>query len=240
MGSKLVRPEPLYLQAYNQLKKDILCGNLKPGARLTDQQLAEWLGISRTPVREAVRILCKEGLLLSESGNVTVYQPTLEDISQVYLLRASVESMAASIIAVKDNRQHIVKALNSLIEKSIDASEKDDLKVVQDINREFHTCLIEMCGLEILQEIYEPLDAKMKVFRIVTLKESLHRKISIEEHKQLTEHILRGDVLACKNIVNRHILSAGQRAIKIFAEMEGLANSELINEINKYIAACLD
>lgn len=240
MGSKLVKAEPLYLQAYDQLKKDILGGNLKPGERLTDQQLAEWLGISRTPVREAVRILCREGLLLSDSGVVKVYQPTLKDITEVYLLRASVESLAASIIAVRENKKEIVEVLEGLIEKSIVASENDELKTVQDLNREFHTCLIDSCNLEILKEIYEPLDAKMKIFRTVTLKKSLHRKISIEEHKQLTDYILKGDVLSCKCIVNRHILSAGKRAIKVFAEMEGLENNQLINETNKYIEALLE
>jgi DNA-binding GntR family transcriptional regulator len=240
VGSKILKAEPLYLQAYNQLKNDIVEGNLKSGERLTDQQLAEWLGISRTPVREAARILCREGLLISENGVVTVYKPTLEDISQVYLLRASVESLATSVIAIKENKKEIVKILENITEKSIDASGSNDYKNVQELNRQFHNSIIEASKLEILKEIYEPLDAKMKIFRSVTLKKNLHRKISIEEHKQLIKYILEGDVLSCKAIAEKHILTAGKRAIKVFAEMEGFENSSYINQIIKYIDAHLE
>jgi len=239
MTGKIIKAEPLYLQAYYQLKNDITDGKLKPGERLTDQQLAEWLGISRTPVREAARILCREGLLLSESGVVTVYKPTLEDISQVYILRASAESLASSIIAIRDNKVEIVNKLGKIIDKSIGASQKNNIRLVQEFNSEFHTSLIRFSGLDILIQIYEPLDVKMKIFRSFSLKKVLHRTISIEEHKQLLGYIIKGDILSCKSLVERHILSAGKRAIHEYAKMEGLDDSNFILETNRYIDAIL-
>ncbi|MEL7567323.1 MAG: GntR family transcriptional regulator [Dehalobacterium sp.] len=238
MAIKL-KNEPLYLQAYYQLKNDITEGNLKPGERLTDQQLAEWLGISRTPVREAARILCSEGLLISENGVVTVYKPSLEDICQVYFIRASAESLAASIIAIKDNKNEIVSHLEKIIDKSISASEENNIRVIQDLNREFHSSLINYSGLDILKQIYEPLDIKMKVFRSFSLKKDFHREISLKEHKELIEYIVKGDVVSCKFILERHILTAGKRAMQEYAKMENSGNSNFIAQTDKYINAIL-
>ncbi|QNB47187.1 FCD domain-containing protein [Thermanaerosceptrum fracticalcis] len=240
MESKIIRAEPLYLQAYNQLKKDITEGNLKSGQRLTDQQLAEWLGISRTPVREAARILCREGLLLYDNGSVSVYTPTLEDIAQVYVLRASLESTAASIVAVKVNKNTITNKLEEIIKDSITASSKNDYVALQKLNREFHRLIIYSSEMQILGEFYEPLDTKMAIFRSRTLKENLPRRISIEEHESLLNFIIKGDVLSCKRAAEKHILSAGKRAIEVYVEQEGLKiSNDLLKTLN-YIDFCLE
>ncbi|MFZ7103099.1 MAG: GntR family transcriptional regulator [Peptococcaceae bacterium] len=240
MSGKLIKAEPLYLQAYYQLKDDITEGNLKPGQRLTDQQLAEWLGISRTPVREAARILCSEGLLKSDSGVVTVYKPSLEDIYQVYFIRASSESLAASVIAIKENKKEIADNLEKIIARSVTAFQENDIRLIQELNREFHNSLINFSGLDILKQIYEPLDVKMKIFRSFSLKKDYHRTISIKEHQELTEYIIKGDVVPCKFIIERHILTAGKRAMQEYAKMEGLDNSDVIVQTNKYIDAILE
>ena len=240
MESKIIRAEPLYLQAYNQLKKDIIEGNLKSGQRLTDQQLAEWLGISRTPVREAARILCREGLLVNDNGIVYVYTPTLEDIAQVYVLRASLESTAASIVAVKVNKNKITNKLEDIIRNSITASVNNDHVALQKLNREFHKHIIYFSEMHILEEFYEPLDTKMAIFRTRTLKETLSRRISIEEHENLLHFITKGDVLSCKRVAEKHILSAGKRAIEVYVEQEGLTISNDLLKTLHYIDFCLE
>ena len=239
MTGKLIKAEPLYLQAYYQLKDDITEGDLKPGERLTDQQLAEWLGISRTPVREAARILCSEGLLKSENGIVTVYKPSLEDICQVYFIRASAESLAASFVAIKDNKNEIVSKIEKIIDKSVKASKENEVRIIQELNREFHTSLINFSGLDILKQIYEPLDVKMKIFRSFSLKKDYNRTISIKEHSELLEYIIKGDVLSCKLVLESHILTAGKRAMQEYAKLEGLDNSDFIVQTDKYIEAIL-
>jgi DNA-binding GntR family transcriptional regulator len=237
MAGKLVKSEPLYLQAYFQLKNDITEGNLKPGRRLTDQQLAEWLGISRTPVREAARMLCSEGLLISENGVVTVYKPSLEDIHQVYFIRASCESLAASIVAIKENKAEIVSHLEEIIDKSFKASNKNNIKLIQELNRDFHSSLINFSGLDLLKQIYEPLDVKMKIFRSFSLKKDYHRTISIKEHRELLEYINDGDAVSSKIILERHILTAAKRLMQEYAKMENIDDFGLIAQVEKNIDA---
>lgn len=237
MAVKL-KNEPLYLQAYGQLKNDITEGNLKPGQRLTDQQLADWLGISRTPVREAARILSSQGLLICENGVVRVYKPSLEDIFQVYLIRASTESLAASILAIKDNKNDIVTHLETIIEKSVSAS-NDNNRLIQDANKEFHSALIDFSGLDILKQIYEPLNVKMEVYRSFSLKKDCHREISIREHKELIDYIIKGDIVSCKFILERHILTAGKRAMEEYAKIEDLGSDDFIIKTSIYIDTLL-
>ncbi|MEW6622428.1 MAG: GntR family transcriptional regulator [Bacillota bacterium] len=235
MASKLTKAAPLYLQAYEQLKIDIIEGKLRPNERLTDKQLADWLGISRTPVREAVRILCAEKLFVNENGNISVYKPTIRDVCQIYLLRASIESLATSIIAIKNNKEEILNKLSPAVNRSIQAAKEGDLKTVQKLNTHFHHSLVHYSDLEALIEAYSPLETRMKIIRSMSLSKDLHRKISVEEHLELINAIAQGNVTACKILAEKHILNAAKRAIKHFVEMEGTKNESIVEETYKYI-----
>lgn len=238
MADKLQKLDPLYIQAYHQLKNDLTNGTLKPGERLTDQQLADLLGISRTPVREAVRILCREGLLMCGGGGVTVYKPTIKDVCEVFLLRSSMESLAVSTIALNSNRKEIVTSnLQPIVQQSNTASENKDFTSLQQLNTDFHRALIDFSGLEVLKEAYAPLDSKMKIFRFFpfSLKKDLHRKISIKEHAFILDTILEGNVLTCKLYVKKHVLSAAKRVIAEFLLIEGAESSEITEATINYI-----
>lgn len=241
MTSKLVKASPLYLQAYNQLKGDIISNVLKPGERLTDQQLADWLGISRTPVREAARILCREGLLNSENGVITVYKPNLTDICQVYLLRASTESLAISIIASKPDRHKLTSVMEKIVIDS-HTKDKDNISKLQELNTKFHDFIVSNSGLALLEEVCITLNAKMQIFRNISLNKNRNREISIEEHQKITELVVAGDVLNSKHLMERHILSAGKRAINNFQESEKVEDKEIYfaEQVKKYISAHLE
>lgn len=237
MVSKLVKATPLYLQAYHKLKEDIISNALEHGKRLTDQQLADWLGISRTPVREAVRILCQEGLLNNENGVVTVYKPNLEDICQVYLLRASLEGLAVSIIASKPNRHKLALVMEKIATDSEKLNKDDSLKL-KEMNTKFHDYIVHSSGLSHLKEVCGTLRTKMEIFRNTSLQKDMHRKISIEEHKILTQYVKNGDVFSSRNLMERHILTAGKRAIINFQNLEEVGEKEmqLAELVKKYIS----
>jgi len=241
MGSKIIKSKPLFIQAYEQLKADVLNGDLKPGERLTDQQLADWLGISRSPVREAVRILCKEGMLVNNNGVVTVYRPNIQDICEVFLLRASVESLAVSIIAINEDKDRIIDILTNISDKSKEFYNNNNFKAVQEYNTVFHGSLVKLSGFKILEEVYVAIDSKMNMFRSFpfSLKNDSHRKIAIIEHPAIIEAITSGDIMLCKSLVEKHVLSAGKRVIKEFVRLEGITDEKVIKNANKYIDACL-
>lgn len=80
--SQIVKPESLHIQAYNILKQSILDGERQPSERIVEAKVAGILGISRGPVREAIRMLIQDGLLVYNDGFVKVYEPTIDDSSE--------------------------------------------------------------------------------------------------------------------------------------------------------------
>lgn len=89
---------PYYEQFYHSIKKMIFEGKFKPGERINETQLAREFGVSKSPVREAIRVLEKEGLVLvDEKSKVVVYEPTMRDVEEIYFCRMALESFAVRL-----------------------------------------------------------------------------------------------------------------------------------------------
>ena len=235
MGSKLQKPKPLYLQAYDQLRLDILHCNLRPGQRLTDQHLSEWLGISRTPVREAVRILCQEGLLANENGNVSVYKPTMEDVGEIYIIRSSLEAMAGAMLAVDPLKQKKMTLLYSLVEKSMKSHKANDIADVRRINTALHRLLVELSDSQLLVQMYETIDAKMSFLRNYTLHNPRNVEISIKEHEVILGLLEQGEPIKCKRAIQMHVLEAAKRAFEDDQLVKCLSDNPKLQKLEKYI-----
>ena len=96
---KLDKPTPYYLQFYSQLKKMIFDGVFKPGERLNETQLAKDFGVSRSPIREAMRLLEKDGLLTADDRNgFVIYSLSIKDVEEIYKIRISLESLAVELV----------------------------------------------------------------------------------------------------------------------------------------------
>lgn len=138
------KTEPLYNSAYLQIKKDIMTGRYQPGKRLTDKELADQLGISRTPIREALKQLIKEGLLSNEHNKgVSVFSPTLQDIAEIYVLRSSLEGIAAAICAGNERRKDYLYYMMEQLDISRKAEEAQDINQLVESNMHFHDLLLK-------------------------------------------------------------------------------------------------
>ncbi|MFX0560729.1 GntR family transcriptional regulator [Tepidibacillus infernus] len=205
---------PLYEQAYNQLKQNIMSGLYKPGERLTDLRLTEDLGFSRTPIREALKQLINEGLLVNEPNKgVSVFNPVLEDIAEVYALRASVEGTAAGLAALNEKRKQYLYYMMELIELSEIAEKNQDIKVLTESNIKFHDYILKASGSKQLFYMLEPLRAKGLLIRSSSLSNKRHSEVSISEHRQIFEMIKNGDSKRAEEFIRNHILSAGYRLL---------------------------
>ena len=120
---KMEKAPSYYLQAYNSIKEMIFNGVLKPGDRIYESKLATEFQISRSPVREAIRSLEKDGLLfLTDKSKITVYQPTKKDIEDIYECRQALESQAARLTTRNASDKELEQLENILLEtkKSIE------------------------------------------------------------------------------------------------------------------------
>ncbi|MEL7563708.1 MAG: GntR family transcriptional regulator [Dehalobacterium sp.] len=213
--------EPLYNSAYTQIKKDIMTGRYQPGERLTDKDLADQLGVSRTPIREALKQLIKEGLLSNEHNKgVSVFSPTLQDIAEIYVLRSSLEGIAAAICAGNERRKDYLYYMMEQLDISRKAQQEQDIEQLTESNMLFHDLLLKGSESERLKNLVEPLRSKSMLMRFSSLTHKQHSELSVIEHQQIFEMVRQGEIIKAENYMRKHILSAGDRLIKLIYEDE--------------------
>ncbi len=191
---------PLRDVVFNTLRQAILKGELKPGERLMEIQLANKLGVSRTPVREAIRKLELEGLVLMiPRKGAEVAEITRQDMEDVLEVRTALEELA-----VKDACDHITDAQLSELKKASNEFKKallegKDLVTCADADMHFHDVILSATNNRRLIQMLNNLSEQMYRYRMEYLKDERTHKTLIEEHDAI-----RRD---CINKYNVHFIS---------------------------------
>ena len=200
--------KPLRDVVFENLRGAIVEGKLKPGQRLMEVQLAEQLGVSRTPVREAIRKLELEGLvvMLPRKG-AYVANMSLKDVVDVLEIRASLEGLAASLSAERITDEDI-KKLESIVEEfenNVDES-KVEKKKKKDV--EFHECIFKSTNNKRLHQLINSLWEQVYRFRVTYISDYDSTVNIVEEHKMILDAIKRGDSEMAKKYAMEHIQKA--------------------------------
>lgn len=210
---------PLYEQAYQAILRDILAGSLGPGQRLTDTMLAERLGISRTPIREAIRRLENEGILIGQlNRGVSVFRPTAEDVLEIYAIRASVEALGARLAAMNPDSGPQIAEMEEALEIARAAVDHGDAREVTVCNSRIHDALMTAAGSPHLLEVTKRLRYRATLCRLESLRHHLHAEISVEEHAVIIEHAREGRADDAARFMTKHVLNAGARILRRFHE----------------------
>ncbi|MFD1038397.1 GntR family transcriptional regulator [Virgibacillus byunsanensis] len=135
------------MNPYESIKNAIILGKYEPGSRLTEESLAKELSVSRTPIREALKSLESDGLIISLSRGMMVRQFSYEDIKQIYDLRSLLESYAAKLAANNRDKEDLEK-MDSLVDEfssllENDLKEKSITKQIMNNNSDFHNAIIK-------------------------------------------------------------------------------------------------
>ena len=180
---------PFYLQIQNEIKERIWHGEYKPGDRLFEAQLAKQFSISRSPVREAIRTLINEGLLImDEKSQITVYKPTLKDVRDIYGCRIALESAAVALAAERATGQQIAE-LERIIAETEAANEKNDKEEIVKWNTKFHEKIILISGNERLKKLVDELHSLIYYYRLFNIKGNLRGQIILKGHKEILKAI---------------------------------------------------
>ena len=205
LGS-LPRRKSLGQHVYEKLKHAIIRGDLPPGERLVESRVAGALDISRTPVREAIHKLEREGLLERlAGGGFTVFRPTLADIEETFGIRCVLESYAARLAAVNHQDEEL-HALEKKIEEFQHCLEEGQMDSLPKINTEFHNLLYAICQSPRLIKMIEDLRDQIYRFRKILLYEPRRARISNEDHRQMLAAMKKRDVEGVERLVAEHIL----------------------------------
>ena len=134
------------MDAYESIRSAILRGVFQPGARLSQVKIAEHLGLSRTPVREALRLIEKEGLVASERGRQVVISPTsMTDLDELYALRINLDTATVRLVAAELTDADLDEMRNCIAEMDANSS-PDRFEAFDAAHREFHMIPIRAAG----------------------------------------------------------------------------------------------
>jgi Transcriptional regulators len=209
---------PLRDVVFNTLRQAILKGELKPGERLMEIQLANRLGVSRTPIREAIRKLELEGLVLMiPRKGAEVAQITIKNLQDVLQVRGALEQLAIQIVCKNITEEGIaeLKKANKEFEKAI---KQGDLTVITDADVEFHEIIYNATNNTRLINILNNLREQMYRYRVEYLKDrNSHAKL-VEEHELIIAQLSSGDEIGAVKTILTHIENQTITVMKYLAE----------------------
>jgi DNA-binding GntR family transcriptional regulator len=197
----------------DQIRTAILAGRLSAGETLRQEDLAERLGVSRMPVREAIRRLHAEGLVdVLPSRRVRVAPLDRAEIEDIYDMRAALEPLAVRLAVPRLTRAQLRDAAHAL--EAADDEEDADTFGVR--NAAFHLALMTPCERpRLLAEIASLLDLSDRYQR-AALRDEEHNARVREEHAALLEAARAGDAAAAAALTERHVRQAGARLLELF------------------------
>lgn len=187
------------------LREAITVGSLRPLQPLREERLAEALGVSRTPVREALIRLLAEGLIEDDgSGGTRVPYVTADDYDELLTLREALEPLVLRY-AVRNPDPKLVARLRQIHRTSEKALKVDDVDRLLELNGRFHATLNEMGVPRRLRTFIEQLWAQSNRFRFLVLYDHEERRQSVEEHGRLIELIEKGDAAGAGRVLTHHL-----------------------------------
>lgn len=202
---------------YDYLFNAIRSGDIKPGQTLTERGLAEKIGVSRTPVREAIRKLEEQGIVTHEPHKgVKVITLSEEKVAQLYDVRELLEGLAVRRLAERQTPQ-MIEELRGFIERAEKEAVENNIRELAEINSEFHLALARLSGNVYLETIMNMLQTQISLMMSASLSTSGRPLQNIEEHKGLIDAIRSGDGEFAESIAKHHVRKAREHAMKKLA-----------------------
>lgn len=196
---------PLRDVVFNTLRNAILTGELEPGERLMEIKLADKLGVSRTPIREAIRKLELEGLVvMTPRKSAEVARITKEDLTDVLEVRRVLEDLAIDLSCENATKEEIDEMEENL-KKFMEAIKKSDIKEIALIDVDFHEIIYKSTKNRRLIQILGNLREQMYRYRMEYIKDKETRENLAREHRIIIDSIIKKDSEAGKKAILEHI-----------------------------------
>ncbi len=220
---KIEEPKLLSEDIVDSIKTAIIKGKFKPGERISEGELAESMGISRTPLREAFRKLENEGFITiipRKGAIVTDIDP--EEANDLYIIKGTLEGLAARLATPKIKEKDIEKLekINDQLRELIDS---DDLEAFYRLHRKFHMLFTKLSGNNRLIQMISNLNDHFKRFGIVSLTLPGQFQQTLQQHEEIIEAFRGGDEFDAEEKVKKNVQTGGRVLLNHLA---GLADAE--------------
>ena len=192
-------------QVYSKLEKEILLGNLEKGKIVTECELANMLGVSRTPVRGALRRLNEEGLIeIEPNKRITVIGISIDDLIDTYKIRCRLEGLSSALAAEKMTDEEL-KKLTDFVELSEYYLKKEDTDNLRELDTQFHSIIYKASGNRILCRILSELHRNITRYRKISLAVPGRLPSSVSEHREILNAIIERDAKKADELTSRHV-----------------------------------
>lgn len=204
----------IHQQAYNIIAEQIISGSLKPGARITEKEIASILGVSRTPVREAMKLLSKDGLIevIPHKGAI-VRKLSLIDIKEIYEIRAVLEGLGAKLASNHIPKQELDKIIES-VKTCKDELDKGRVEFFVEFDTKLHSLILTYCGNKHLQKTINSLNNLIYYFRVEIAKKIERSIEAFHEHNRILQALKNQDGDLAEEAMKDHILRTTERTLK--------------------------
>ena len=209
------------MHAYDRIRRSIVEGHLRPGQRLIEQRLAEELQLSRTPVREALRMLQSEGLVqFQPNRQARVRSISIDDLRDLYDLRSRLEGMAAELAAERatiEQLERLVFARSEFaasVRRSV-PGDLDDIRGVFRANDQFHVAVLDAAHHDRLRECLTRTVDQTLVFQAFRHYRVEEMSRSVEFHGLITEAICHGEGTRASRLAFEHVLQGRDQLLEV-------------------------
>ena len=199
-------------QVFEHLETDILSGKYQRGEILSESKLCTEMGVSRTPIREAMRRLEQEHIIEDSSRGYIVIGISEKDLADIFLIRENIECLAAESAAANRTDEQLTELKNTL-ELQEFYLEKMDSEQIKKMDNLFHSLIYKFCGGITFYDTLEPLHKKIQKYRKAAVSNKSRATASVAEHRKIYEAIANRDCKAAKLATTEHIKNAHNHII---------------------------
>ncbi len=205
-------------RVFSEIEQAILSGVYSVGDQLVESKISSELGVSRTPVREALKQLELEGLVTTIANKGTfVIGISTQDILDIYTIRVAVEGISSQLAAERIDAEGI-KELENLVDLQEFYVNKGDIPQILQLDKKFHEVIYEISGSRILKHTLASFHNQLKRARESSLLTAGRTLTAVKEHRDIFEAIAKGDAKKAKDLTELHIMNARDNILLILKE----------------------
>ncbi|WP_313953032.1 GntR family transcriptional regulator [Accumulibacter sp.] len=220
MDASQIAQTALYQEVAERLRQRIFSHELPPGARIDEQALTLAYGISRTPLREALKVLAAEGLvILRPRRGCFVTEVSEQDLDDIFPLMAMLEARCA-LEATSRAQSEDLAGLDAIHARLEHFAASNEIERFFEANQEFHSRIQEMSGNRRLRQVIQDLRKVLKLTRLFSLSIDGRLKQSLAEHRVILAAIKAGDAAGAQTAMHDHILSGREALARCHSNQE--------------------
>lgn len=207
------RTESLADRIFFKLENDIILGVYNRGEIVTELGLAEQLGVSRTPIREALRRLEQERLIEDTGKGSLVRGISSEDVMDIMDIRIRIEPLTSYYAALNKTPEKIAE-LKHILELQEFYASKHDAEHMRQEDEDFHDVICSLCGRKVIYDTLIPLHRKTRLYRRISVESFPRQSVSVQEHWAIFNAIAAGDGDLAAKLTQEHLEKAKQSMIE--------------------------